>query len=101
MIGVIRSIPGKENDGQNRMTSSQYIVSNLLALDQRKGTPDEKRVRAFPVILGLLNLFFCSYMDHYLQQDVDGHYLALLLFLESSLMTMIAVGAFLKSGSEV
>ena len=80
----------------------QYqITSLLLAIDSRKGTLEENRIRAFPVMLGFLNLLFCGYMDHYLRNDIDGYYLALLLFLESSMIVLITIGKFTKSDAEI
>ena len=83
------------------MLGTRDIVSTLLAVDTRKGSEEYKRVRAFPVLLGFLNLLFCSYMEHFLRQDTGGHYLSLLLFIECSAFVLIAVGSFSRSGAEI
>jgi hypothetical protein len=83
------------------MLRTREILSTLLAVDARKGSEEYKRVRTFPVLLGVINLLFCSYMDHFLKQDVGGHYLSLLLFVECSMFVLITVGSFSKSGIEI
>jgi hypothetical protein len=83
------------------MQSSRQIVSALLAVDRKKGSEEEGRIRAFPVIIALLNLLFCGYMDHFLRQDVDGHYLATLFFIECAMMVLIAIGTFGMSSAEI
>lgn len=83
------------------MQKSCNIASVLLAVDSKKGTDEEGRIKAHPVILGILNLFFCGYVDQFLQHDVDGHYLSLFFFVEAALLILVAITAFVRSGSEI
>ena len=83
------------------MSAFPAKMTQLLALDNRKGTADEKRVRIFAGFLGLANLIFCSYMDHLLRQEGDGRLLGLLLFTEVSAIAIFAIGAFNQSGPEI
>ncbi|HTK81216.1 MAG TPA: hypothetical protein VL633_02910 [Bacteroidota bacterium] len=76
-------------------------MTYLLALDNRKGTSDEKRIRLFAGFLGLVNLIFCSYMDHLLRRENDGRMLGMLLFVELAAIAILTIGAFNKSGPEI
>src|ERR1043166_3817067 len=80
---------------------SLQISSRLLAVEQRKGTVDEGRIRTFPAALALFNLTLCAYMDQFLRADSNGHYLALFLFLECSMLVLMAIGTFMRNDLEI
>src|SRR5258707_8598374 len=80
---------------------SLQMSNRLLAIEQRKGTSGEGRIRTFPAVLALLNLFFCAYTDEYLRGDVTGQYLSLFLIVESGMLVLIAIGTFMRSSLEI
>ena len=83
------------------MNTSRRIASHLLAVDSRQGSADQGKIRTHPVLFAFLNLLFCGYMDHFLQGDIYGHYLALFLFIQCSMLTLIAVGTFIRGHDEI
>src|SRR5437870_1134823 len=76
-------------------------AKKLLAVEQRKGSPEAGRIRAIPPLFGLLNLIFCGSMDHFIQADMTDHYLLLFLFAETSLIALTAIASFIRTGSGI
>jgi hypothetical protein len=80
---------------------SWLIARRLLGLEARKESGGGGRIRTFPALLGLTNLLLCGFLDRYLRTDVDGSYLSLFFFAQASLLVLLSVGSFMRSGGEI
>ena len=77
------------------------IAHRLLAVDAQKHSANESRVRMLPAVLAIFNLLFCAYAERFLHDDPDGRSLSLFLFLECSLLVIVAVGSFSRHSHEI
>lgn len=75
------------------------IPSYLISVEKKKMTSTQGRVQIFPFVFAFINILLCSYFDQYLQNDPDGYYLQLFLFVQASVGVLFAVG-FYKQGIE-
>jgi hypothetical protein len=55
----------------------------------------------FPLVLGIVNLFFCGYSDQYMRSDASGHYLCLFFFLEASVCWALSLAVLIQQGRDV
>ncbi len=81
--------------------SSWQIASQLLSIEKKRASYDSTGIRLYPAFVGILNLFFCAYMEQYLKNDPQGHYLSLFLLIEYSIVALISVGTFMRSMNEL
>jgi hypothetical protein len=81
------------------MPATPNILSNLISVEKQKFSSIHSKVLLFPTVFAFLNMLLCGFFDRYLQNDHDGYYLQLFLFIQTAIGVLFAVG-FFKQGAE-
>jgi len=85
---------------EKRINKTFRPASCLLAADRLRNSLKGEAAIVYPASIGVLNLFFCAYFERFLKNDTGALYLALFLFLESSVYLLMAVAYFMGSTTE-
>lgn len=83
------------------MHTSWTTTRLLLGVDRRQLESVPRSSRAAPILVGVLNLFFCAYAERYLGEDLGGVFLSLFFFLEASCFIVLVTVQYLSVTEQI